>query len=42
MKKLALVEEVVAANEEENEEEIEVMENNTSIGMKRRLETSVR
>ena len=38
-KKVALVEEVVAADGEEDEEEVEVMANNTSMEMKRGLET---
>ena len=42
VKKVALVEEVVVANGEEDEEEIEVMENNMSMEMKRGLETSQR
>ena len=42
MKKVALVEEVVAADGEEDEEEEEVMANKTSIEMKRGLETSQR
>ena len=42
MNKVTLVEEVEAADGEEDEEEVEVMENNTSIEMKRGLETSQR
>ena len=42
MKKVTLVEEVVAADGEEDEEEVEVMANNTSMEMKRGLETSRR
>ena len=42
MKKVALVEEVVAADGEEDEEEVEVMANKTSMEMKRGLETSQR
>ena len=42
MKKVALVDEVVAAYGEEDEEEVEVMTKNMSIGMKRGLKTSQR
>ena len=44
MKKVALVEEVVAVDGEEDEEEVEVevMANKTSMEMKRGLETSQR
>ena len=42
MKKVALVEEVVAADGEEDEEEVEVMANKMSMEMKRGLETSQR
>ena len=42
MKKVALVEEVVAADGGEDEEEVEVMANKTSMEMKRGLETSQR
>ena len=42
MKKVALVKEVMAADGEEDKEEVEVMENNTSMEMKRGLETSQR
>ena len=42
MKKVTLVEEVVVADGEEDEEEVEVMANNTSIEMKRGLETCQR
>ena len=42
MNKVALVEEVVAADGEEDEEEVEVMANKTSMEMKRGLETSQR
>ena len=42
MKKVTLMEEVVAAYGEEDDEEVEVMENNMSMEMKRGLETSQR
>ena len=42
MKKVALVEEVVAADGEEDEEEVEVMANKMSMEIKRGLETSQR
>ena len=42
MKKVALVEEVMAADGEEDEEEVEVMANKTCMEMKRGLETSQR
>ena len=42
MKKVALVEEVVAVDGEEDEEEVELMVNNMSMEMKRGLETSRR
>ena len=42
MKKVALVEEVMAADGEEDEEEVEVIGKNTSMEMKRGLETSQR
>ena len=42
MKKVILVEEVLAADGEEDEEEVEVMANNTSMEMKRGLKTSQR
>ena len=42
MKKVALVVEVMAADGEEDEEEVEVMTNKTSMEMKRGLETSQR
>ena len=42
MKKVTLVEEVMAADVEEDEEEVEVLANNTSMEMKRGLETSQR
>ena len=42
MKKVALVKEVVAADGEEDEEEVEVMVNKMSMEMKRGLETSQR
>ena len=42
MKKVALVEEVVAADGEEDKEEVEVTDNNTSMEMKRGLKTSQR
>ena len=42
MKKVALVEEVVATYGEEDEEEVEVMANKMSMEMKRGLETSQR
>ena len=37
MKKVALLEEVMASDGEEDEEEVEVMENSTSMEMKRGL-----
>ena len=40
MMKLALMEEVVEADGEEDDEEVEVMPNNMSMEMKRGLETS--
>ena len=42
MKKVALVEEVVTADGEEDEEEVEVMANKMSMEIKRGLETSQR
>ena len=40
MKKVALVEEVMAADGQKDEEEVEVLANNTSMEEKRGLETS--
>ena len=40
MKKVALVEEVMATNGEEDEEDVEVIENNMSLEMKRGLDGS--
>ena len=42
IKKVTLVEEVVAMDGEKDEEAVEVMENNTNMEMKRSLETSQR
>ena len=42
MKKIALVEEVVTADGEEDKEEVEVMANNMSMEMRRGIETSQR